>query len=184
MSEPIELHPYDPDWPDAFERERRLLLPLLGPGVRLIEHMGSTAVLGLAAKPIIDIIVLVDDLGEAHGAVPALEEVGYSFWRDNPDKTKLYLAKGLPPAPRRTHHLHIHDDADEVQRHLIFRDHLRSNPAARDAYLALKRELAVRFRDDREGYSKHKTQFVDGLVLTLGGPRRSVPWEPSKAERI
>ena len=177
MSEPIELHPYDPDWPAAFERERRLLAPLLGPDARLIEHMGSTSVPGLPAKPIIDIIVLVDDLGAAQGAIPALEETGYSFWRDNPDKTKLYLVKGLPPAPRRTHHLHIHDDPEEVERHLIFRDHLRSSAEARAAYLALKEELATRFRDDREAYSKGKTAFVDGLVASLGGAVRRTPWD-------
>lgn len=140
--------------------------------------MGSRAVPGLPAKPIIDIIVLVGGLAEAHRAIPALEDVGYSFWRDNPDKTKLYLAKGLPPAPRRTHHLHIHDDADEVQRHLIFRDHLRSSAAARAAYLSLKEELAARFRDDREAYSKGKTAFVDGLVTSLGGAARRTPWTP------
>ena len=86
--------------------------------------------------------------------------------------------KGLPPAPRRTHHLHIYDDEDEVKRHLVFRDHLRSSPEARAAYLTLKEDLAARFRDDREAYSKSKTEFVDGLVLSLGGPRRRTPWDP------
>jgi GrpB-like predicted nucleotidyltransferase (UPF0157 family) len=178
VSEAIELHPYDPGWPQAFAHERALIGPLFAEPPRLIEHMGSTSVPGLPAKPVIDIIVLVDDLEAARVAIPALEETGYSFWRDNPDKTKLYLVKGLPPAPRRTHHLHIHDDADEVQRHLIFRDHLRSSAEARAAYLALKQELAARFRDDREAYSKGKTAFVDGLVASLGGAGRRTPWDP------
>jgi GrpB-like predicted nucleotidyltransferase (UPF0157 family) len=64
----------------------------------VIEHIGSTAVHGLAAKPIIDVLVLVDDLAFGHTAIPALEAGGYSFWRDNPDKAKLFLVKGLPPA--------------------------------------------------------------------------------------
>lgn len=177
MTEPVELHLADPDWPAAFVRERDLIAPLFSTPPRLIEHMGSTAIPGLPAKPIIDIIVLVDDLTSARGDIPQLEATGYSFWGANPDKTKLYLAKGLPPAPRRTHHLHIHDDEDEVARHLIFRDHLRAHPEAREAYLALKRDLAARFRDDREAYSRGKTEFVDGLVLSLGGPPRRVAWD-------
>lgn len=184
MNEPIELHPCDPDWPDAFVRERALIAPLFAEHPRLIEHMGSTSVPGLPAKPIIDIIVLVDDLAAAMDAIPALEETGYSFWRDNPDKTKLFLVRGLPPAPRRTHHLHIYDDADEVQRHLIFRDHLRSSAEARAAYLALKQELAARFRDDREAYSKGKTAFVDGLVASLGGAGHRTPGDPARPHQI
>jgi GrpB-like predicted nucleotidyltransferase (UPF0157 family) len=178
VTEPIELHPSDPDWPLAFARERDLIAPLFAAPPQLIEHMGSTSIPGLPAKPIIDIIVLVDDLASAHAAVPALEVTGYSFWRDNPDKTKLYLVKGLPPAPHRTHHLHIYDYEPEVRRHLVFRDHLRAHPDIRDAYLALKQDLAARFRDDREAYSKQKTAFVDQLVLSLGGPPRRVDWNP------
>ena len=175
MAEPIALFAPDADWPVAFERERNLILPLFPVPPRRIEHMGSTAIPGLPAKPIIDIIVLVDDLEAARPAIGPLEATGYSFWADNPDKTKFYLAKGLPPAPRRTHHLHIHDDEAEVERHLIFRDHLRANPSARDAYLALKEDLAARYRDDREAYSKGKTAFIDSLVASLGGPSRHTP---------
>lgn len=178
MSEPVELHPYDPDWPTAFAAERALIAPLFPVPPLLIEHMGSTSIPGLPAKPIIDIIILVDSLDSARPAIPALEATGYSFWADNPDKTKFYLAKGLPPAPRRTHHLHIHDDEAEVRRHLIFRDHLRTHPEALAAYLALKQDLARRFRDDREAYSKHKTGFIDGLVDSLGAPARRTGWDP------
>ncbi len=177
MAEPVELLDPDEEWPAAFERERALILPLFPVPPRLVEHMGSTAIPGLPAKPIIDIIVLVDDLEAARPAIGPLEATGYSFWAGNPDKSKFYLAKGLPPAPRRTHHLHIHDDADKVARHLIFRDHLRANPAARDAYLALKQDLAARFRDDREAYSQGKTDFIDSLVASLGGPSRHAPWK-------
>ncbi len=178
MSEPIALHEPDADWPLAFERERALIAPLFPVAPLKIEHMGSTAVPELKAKPIIDIIVLVERLEEARPAIPALEAAGYSSWAANPDKSKFYLAKGLPPAPRRTHHLHIHDDAEEVQRHLMFRDHLRANPDARNAYQQLKTDLAERFRDDREAYSKHKTGFVDALILSLGGPQRARGWDP------
>jgi GrpB-like predicted nucleotidyltransferase (UPF0157 family) len=178
VTEQVELTDYDPAWPAQFEKERRLVAPILGENARLIEHMGSTSVPRLPAKPIIDIIALVDDLRLAIGKVPDLEATGYSYWADNPDKTKLFLVKGLAPAPRRTHHLHIYDDEGEVRRHLIFRDHLRARPDALDAYLALKSELAERYRDDREAYSRHKTEFVDRMVLSLGGPARRMPFDP------
>ncbi|MET3899046.1 GrpB-like predicted nucleotidyltransferase (UPF0157 family) [Devosia sp. UYZn731] len=174
MSEAIELHAADPGWPAAFEAEHALIL-LCGCADPAGTY-GSTAIPGLPAKPIIDIIALVADLEAARAAIPALEALGYSYWAANPDTTKLYLAKGLPPAPRRTHHLHIHDDADEVTRHLMFRDHLRANPDVRDAYLSLKQDLASRYRHDREAYSKLKTDFIDALVLSLGGPARKVDW--------
>jgi GrpB-like predicted nucleotidyltransferase (UPF0157 family) len=176
VSEAIELHAADPAWPAAFEAERALILPCFAVAPILLEHMGSTSIPGLPAKPVIDIIALVDDLETARAAIPALEATGYSYWAANPDTTKLYLVKGLPPAPRRTHHLHIYDDEGEVARHLMFRDHLRANPEVRDAYLRLKRDLASRYRDDREAYSQLKTDFIDALVLSLGGPARKVPW--------
>lgn len=171
--EPIELHDPDGAWPLAFARERELIAPLFPTAPRLIAHIGSTSVPGLRAKPIIDIVVLMDRLDDARPAIAALEALGYSWWRDNPDTSKLFLVKGLPPAPRRSHHLHIHDNADEVQRHLVFRDHLRAHPEARAAYQQLKEDLAARYRDDREAYSTLKTGFVDEIVALAGGPARA-----------
>ncbi len=164
MTDTVELHPYDLDWPAAFERERGLITPIFGANALRIEHMGSTSIPDLPAKPIIDIIVLVRDLDDAIAAVPALEATGYSYWADNPDKAKLFLVRGLPPSPHRTHHFHIYANPGEVQRHLAFRDHLRAHPDVREAYTALKTELAARFRNDREGYTSHKTGFIAEVV--------------------
>lgn len=169
-SEPIELHDSDTGWAAAFERERPLIAAAFASPPLLVEHMGSTSVPGLPAKPIIDIIVLVEHLDHGRAAIPALEAIGYSFWADNPDKSKLFLAKGLPPAPRRTHHLHIHVDPAEVRRHLLFRDHLRSSAEARQAYLSLKSDLALRFRHDRQAYTEGKTAFIEAIVSKFGGP--------------
>ena len=173
--ERISIAAYDPAWPARFERERVRIVAALGESARSIEHIGSTAVPGLPAKPVIDIIVLVGDLAAGLAAVPALEDGGYSYWRDNPDKAKLFLVKGLPPAPHRTHHLHIHADRTEVDRHLAFRDALRRDTALRDQYAALKRGLAQRFRHDRDAYSNAKTAFVDEVVGRFGGPARVHP---------
>jgi GrpB-like predicted nucleotidyltransferase (UPF0157 family) len=167
----IRVEPYDAAWPARFAAEREFILRCFAEHPIVIEHIGSTAVPGLAAKPIIDVLVLVDDLAFGHTAIPALEAGGYSFWRDNPDKAKLFLVKGLPPAPHRTHHLHIYSDRAELERHVAFRDRLRSDPSARQAYEALKRRLAVQHRDDREAYTEGKSAFIETVVsrtLTRG----------------
>jgi len=174
VSEAVELHPYDPDWPRAFTRERDRLVPLFPEPPQLIGHMGSTAIPGLAAKPVIDIIVLVD-LGEVHDSIPALETAGYRYRADVASPHRAFLARRHPQDGRRTHHLHIHDDSDEVRRHLLFRDHLRANPAARDAYLEHKQQLARQYRDDRDAYARLKTAFIDDVIEAMGGPARSVP---------
>lgn len=160
----IRLEPYDPNWPIEFAAERDFVASCFVDAPLAIEHIGSTAVAGLAAKPIIDILVLVDDLALGHLAVPSLEAGGYSYWRDNPDTRKLFLVKGLPPAPQRTHHLHIYADRAELDRHVAFREHLRSDPSARQAYEALKRQLAAQYRDDREAYTEGKSAFIETLV--------------------
>ena len=162
----IVVGPYDPAWPAKFAAERDFILRCFNGAPIAIEHIGSTAVPGLAAKPIIDDLVLVDDLEFGRTAIPALEGGGYSFWRDNPDKAKLYLVKGLPPAPHRTHHLHIYADRAELERHVVFRDRLRVDPAARQAYEALKLRLAAQHRGDREAYTEGKSAFIETLVAS------------------
>jgi GrpB-like predicted nucleotidyltransferase (UPF0157 family) len=170
--EEIRLAAYDPAWPHSFAVERDLVLGCFATPLLRIEHVGSTSIPGLDAKPVIDIIVLVADLADGHAAVPALEAAGYSYWRDDPVQSKLLLVKGLPPAPQRTHHLHVHADAGEVERHLVFRDHLRADADARRRYLALKQELAEQHRNDREAYSDAKSAFIDAIVAASGGPPR------------
>ena len=163
MTDEIYLKPYDPEWPRLYERERDAILAALPFTPLAIEHFGSTAVPGLDAKPVIDILVLVDNLDAARPAISALDALGYSYWRDDPDETKLYFVKGLPPAPRRTHHLHIYADPKDLDRLVTFRDRLRSDPEARAAYLALKRDLAARFVSDREAYTNGKTSFIERM---------------------
>lgn len=160
----IHVEPYDSSWPLTFIAERAFVLGCFSTPPAAIEHIGSTAVPGLAGKPVIDILVLVDDLSLGRMAIPALEAGGYSFWRDNPDKTKLFLVKGLPPAPRRTHHLHIYADPAQLERHVAFRDRLRVDPLARRAYESLKRQLAAQYRNDREAYTEGKSAFIDNLL--------------------
>jgi GrpB-like predicted nucleotidyltransferase (UPF0157 family) len=152
----IEIVDYEPSWPSAFVAERERLSPLL-PGVQ-IHHIGSTAVPGLAGKPVIDMIALVDDLDAT--AERVIERGGYRLdARFNEGLGhRRYLC--YPSISHRTHHLHLVDVSEDMQRCLRFRDRLRADRRLSAAYAALKRSLAARFEDDRAGYTMAKTRFV------------------------
>jgi GrpB-like predicted nucleotidyltransferase (UPF0157 family) len=154
---PVEIVEYDPAWPAAFEIERERLAPLLPAGVQL-HHFGSTAIQGLAAKPVIDMIALVDDLDAPIAAL--VQHGGYQY----PQAFNAMLTHRrflcYPTAAHRTHHLHLVDKSGELERRLCFRDRLRADPALASEYAALKRALAKRYRDDREAYTEAKSEFV------------------------
>lgn len=167
----VEIVSYDPAWPSAFERERVRLAPLLD-GVE-IHHFGSTAVPGLAAKPVIDMIALVPDLDTPIAGL--VRSAGYQF----PQTFNATLAHRrflcYPSASHRTHHLHLVDERRELERRLRFRDRLREDPALAGRYVALKRALAKRYRDDREAYTEAKGEFVCACEETqeVSAPVRS-----------
>lgn len=169
----ITLVDYDPEWPERFSAEAARIEAALGDSVVVIEHFGSTAVLGLSAKPVIDLLVAVRSLAEARTqAVPALEALGYAYWPTDPAPDRLFFVKGLVPGPR-THHVHVveqtasHDPrlgeftfADR----LLFRDYLRAHPEEAEHYAALKRELSAQFSEDREAYTSGKTDYVYSIM--------------------
>ena len=170
----ITLVDYDPAWPARFAEEVERIQAALGDSVVAIEHFGSTAVPGLSAKPVIDLLVAVRSLPEARTrAVSALEALGYAYWRDDPAPDRLFFVKGLPPNGPRTHHVHVvdlsvsHDPrlgeftfADR----LLFRDYLRAHPDEAVRYAELKRELARQFSEDREAYTSGKTEYVYSIM--------------------
>lgn len=163
----VELHPYDPAWPAMYDAEAERLAEALPAGLALrMEHFGSTAVPGLIAKPVIDILVAVTDIEEAReAAVAPLEAMGYAFWADNPRRDRLFFVKGLPPrAIRRTHHVHMMELSPEFWRLLLIRDRLREDPEEAARYAALKRELAAKHREDREAYTEAKAGYMAALV--------------------
>jgi GrpB-like predicted nucleotidyltransferase (UPF0157 family) len=144
----IELVDPDPTWPARFRAEAARLAGVV-PGLEL-HHIGSTAVPGLAAKPIVDLMVLVEDLDAAVSAF--VERGGYErLPADAAPGGRRCLCR--PSSAHRTHHLHLVD-------HLRFRDALRADPALAAAYATLKRELAERFAGDREAYAEAKTPFI------------------------
>lgn len=166
LRDPVEIAPYDPAWAESFERERRHLLACLPPGLATrIEHYGSTAVPGLAAKPVVDMLVETPDLARARAAVPAaLEPQGYDcFWRPTAgdDTPPFYVwcikrdARG-----RRTHHIHVVEAHFDIWKGLDFRDMLRADAGLAGEYEILKRDLARRFADDRPAYTEAKSAFI------------------------
>lgn len=161
---PVVIVDYDPLWPKQFETLRSRLANVLNGLALTIEHVGSTAVPGLAAKPILDIDVLLKSAADLPLTITALASIGYQHRGD----------LGIPgreafraPVGDLRHHLYVCPDNREYQRHIAFRDHLRSHPEDANAYAALKRELAIRFRDDREAYNNAKSNFVEGILRTL-----------------
>jgi GrpB-like predicted nucleotidyltransferase (UPF0157 family) len=161
----ITIADYDPAWPARFERERARIGHALAGGVAVrIEHMGSTAVPGLAAKPIVDILVTVADSDDERAFAPALIRAGYEL-RVRECGHRMFRT------PERDVHVHVWADDDaEVRRHLAFRDHLRRSPADRDAYAALKRELARRDWEDMNEYAAAKDEFIRAVTARAGRP--------------
>jgi GrpB-like predicted nucleotidyltransferase (UPF0157 family) len=157
--ESIRLAAYDPGWPARFEEERVTLADAIGDWVvGGIHHVGSTAVPGLEAKPIIDILVGVRDLDESQACFEALAQLSYMYAPYLPDEMH-WLCKPHPSC--RTHHLHLVPvDSSRFADELAFRDRLRADPQTAAEYLALKRDLARRFAYDRGAYTDAKSQFV------------------------
>lgn len=168
----VALAEYDPAWPAMYEAEAARLRAALPPGLILaMEHFGSTAIPGLIAKPVIDILIAVPSVEEARRlAVAPMAALGYAFWADNPKRDRLFFVKGLPPsAPHRTHHVHMTEPDGEMWQRLLFRDHLRRHPEEAARYAALKRELAARHREDREAYTEAKSAYVDSVLAQARG---------------
>ena len=161
---PVVIEPYDPGWPRRFAAASSTLNATLRPWlVGPVEHIGSTAVPGLAAKPVIDILAPVHDLREASAAIPLLEAGGWLLWRDDPYGYRLWF---LTPGPQhRTHHLQvIAADTPPVWALLVFRDALRDDDNLAAQYAALKRRLAAQHRVDRDAYTEAKSEFVQRVL--------------------
>ncbi|MFZ0218173.1 MAG: GrpB family protein [Candidatus Dormiibacterota bacterium] len=170
---------YDPRWPDVFERLRRPIASALA-GLRAdVEHVGSTAVPGLAAKPIIDIDVVVSEIRRLQQVIARLEGVGYRHQGDLGLAGREAFA-APPDLPE--HHLYaVVRGNDAHQNHVLLRDHLRSHPDAAQRYAARKRELADVLAHDRTAYGEAKAGIVTELLRAAREERRRQP--PASADR-
>jgi GrpB-like predicted nucleotidyltransferase (UPF0157 family) len=168
--EPIYLVPYDPTWPRQFEEERAQLARVLSPWlVGPIEHIGSTAVPGLVAKPIIDIMAGVRDLPSSLDARAALEPLDYVYFPYRSDVMHWFCK---PSPAHRTHHLHLVPVQSALwAERVMFRDHLRSSSETADEYAALKVSLAAQHQFDREAYTDAKGAFVRSILDRVSDAR-------------
>ncbi len=161
----------DSNWKQLATSEIDAICDLLQDNINSIEHIGSTAIPNIKAKPVIDIMAGVATLEDARTCISILENFGYSYWTDNPFPEHFFFVKGLPSegGSVRTHHLHIvlrSSDFWEMQ--VKFRDYLNKNPNYASEYENLKLELAKKFENDRDGYTNGKTEFVHSILRKAG----------------
>jgi len=161
----VRLVLYSPEWAKLFDEEKRLLMALIGDYVPDIQHIGSTSVPGLIAKPILDIGIAIMDFEEGKRCIQPIESLGYEYKGENGIPGRHYFVKGNPT----THHLHIVEiNSEEWKKNITFRDSLRKNEMLAEEYAKLKLELAEKFKYNRVAYTDGKTDFIN-YVLNLAG---------------
>lgn len=180
MTAAVEIVPYDPAWPERFAQVGAGLRGALGDIALRIDHIGSTAVSGLAAKPIIDIQVSVAGFEPLARFRDPLEALGYVYRAGNTERTKRYFRE--PPGTRRTH-IHVRRAGSfSEQFALLFRDHLREHPDDAAAYAQLKQHLAARHRDDRHAYTEAKVPFFWETIRRADAWAQRIGWTPPPSD--
>ena len=159
LGDPVEVVDYDPAWAGLFERERARLRAALGPLAAAIEHVGSTAVPGLAAKPVLDILVGAAPFPLLDDALAALAPLGYEYRGDSVPGRQFFRTNP------RTRHLHVVAfGGEEWERLVLFRDYCRAHPEVAAEYEALKRRLATDHPDERARYTEGKNAFIQAVL--------------------
>ena len=157
MADRIQVVDYDPSWPKGYAEERRRLRAALGAKLGAMEHIGSTAVPGLAAKPTLDLMLGVEEIATWPELVGPMTRVGYKYLGEFGIPGRHFFRKGLPP----THHIHwVRRDGDFWTKQLVFRDYLREHPRQAAEYGRTKRMLAQKHAKDRAAYTASKTGFI------------------------
>lgn len=165
MNDPIVVVPHSPRWKHRFRELETQLCAALGPLARRIEHVGSTAVPGLWAKPIVDVDVVIAEDADLARVARCLARQGYEHVGDQGIEGRKAFRLREEPLQGKDHHLYVcRENAEELRRHLAFRGHLIANPHQAAAYGELKRTLARRFRADREAYTSAKTVFITEVL--------------------
>jgi GrpB-like predicted nucleotidyltransferase (UPF0157 family) len=168
MSFPVIIVDYDPRWPAIFMAESELLLSTIGSSIIQIDHIGSTAVPGLGAKPIIDILASMESQEVADASLPALGGIGYTDVTPEPEEPDWFYCLGKPPHSV-GYHLHLvkHGSA-HWRKHLVFRDILRQDQHVACEYLELKKNLASKYRNNRMAYTDSKAEFIERTLGSEG----------------
>jgi len=185
VSESLVIADYDPRWPEMFEEERTRVLEAIGQWVNEVEHCGSTAVPGLAAKPVIDIMAALRSRDDRERCAASLEALGYVNRGERVAKDMwLFVKRTDDPAPgqvyrnsdgeitSRTHALHLLEASHpEWDKHILFRDYLRQDESLAQCYAGLKRALAEKYGTDIEAYTKAKSEFIEAAIERARGKR-------------
>ena len=173
---PVVIADYDPRWAAMYAEESARIQNAIGEWLSGIEHVGSTSVPGLAAKPVVDIMPGLRSLGDSPHIVKPLQKLGYQYFPEHedvmPERRYFALPAGDRHRVRRRFHVHAVETTTEFwRRHLAFRNYLRAHPHVAGEYAALKRRLAAEYGSDRDGYTEAKTEFitrVESLALAEG----------------
>lgn len=180
MADPIIVVPYDPAWPGRFAELATPIRKALGETAVRIDHIGSTAVPHLAAKPIIDIQISVVDFDPLAAYRDPLQTLGYLFRANNSDLTKRYFREA-PNTPRTHIHVRRHGSWSE-QFALLFRDYLRTHPATAAQYAATKQQLAQQYTHDRVGYTNAKTPIIWRIIQQASQWSQNSGWHPGRSD--
>ena len=171
----VEVVPHNPRWRDEFEAEAKRVAAALGENVVAIHHIGSTAIPGIYAKPVVDFLVEVRDIAEVDGRSPAMESLGYEVLGEYGIPGRRYFRKDDREGIR-THHIHAFEAGSaEVERHLAFRDYMIAHPVDAQRYSELKRKLAEEHPQSMDGYMDGKDGFIKEI------DRRAAQWRASQA---
>lgn len=180
MADKVIVVPYDPQWPELFSQIGIVLRKALGETAQRIDHIGSTAIPGLDAKPIIDIQISVAALEPLDTYRMPLEGLGYIYRMDNPERTKRYFREA--PGQRRTH-IHVRRAGSWAEQFaLLFRDYLRAYAEEAQRYATLKYRLAEKYSEDRLGYTKAKEQFIWEIMKKADRWSQDAGWEPGATD--
>ena len=180
VEDPIVIVAYDPEWPEVFRRVGGRLRSLLGGTARRIDHVGSTAVPGLDAKPVIDIQVSVAALVPEGPYLGPLESAGFRWHRENPDRSKRFFRE---PVGEHRAHVHVREAGGfDEQLNLLLRDYLRTHPDAASGYASVKRRLAEEFRNDRDGYVGAKEPTVWSILREAHDWAQQSGWRPGPSD--
>lgn len=166
MGREVKVVAYDPVWVTRFASIKETAVSALGPLAQRVEHVGSTSVPGLWAKPIVDIDVVIQDWSSLPDAIAMLGSIGYVHEGDRGIKEREAFKS---PAGMPSHNLYVcSTDSSELKRHVAFRDYLRNHEDAVRQYGELKKKLAEEFRYDIDGYCEAKTDFIEQILVKAG----------------
>ncbi|NHJ49711.1 MAG: GrpB family protein [Asgard group archaeon] len=168
MSEQVIVEEYNPNWKSKYSKIREDILEKIGDFVVEIEHIGSTAIPGLASKPIIDVMIGTQSLEDADKCIPRIIEMNFEYVKEHEKvlPNRRFFRKPVKGLGQREYHIHMVVFNDEFwKRQLLFRDYLITHPKVLKAYEELKRKLALKFKDNRQAYSDGKDDFIQKILI-------------------